>query len=421
MAGETAAPTAVGEVGIGPSLAIACIVIVALDLRPGLVSIGPILPAIRAEFALSHTAAALLTSIPDLLLGVLALPTPWLVRNFGRDRTVIGALVLLGAAMVLRALAPGAVWLLLATAGVGGGIAVAGTLVGVFIKAAFPRRAALMMGIYAMALSAGSTLAAGLTGPITLAFGSWRAGAGAWAVLGLGAIAAWRLIARRAAKGATTAGPSPRRPLPWTNGLAWRVALYFGGLNLLFYALIAWLAPIYQERGLSATRAGLLLAAFTLVFTFATLAFGLLSKSTDRRFWLALAAGLGGVGIGGLALAPTAAPFAFAAVAACGLGGAFTLAMTLPLDNTETADEATAWNAFVMLIGYVIASVGPLSVGVLRDLCGGFSPALYMLLAVSLSMLALSPFLRPRASMAPAASLATHLAGGQARQQPPVE
>lgn len=52
----------------GAQVAIAAIVFVAIILRLGIVSIGPILPAIREHFRLSHALAALMTTIPDFLM-----------------------------------------------------------------------------------------------------------------------------------------------------------------------------------------------------------------------------------------------------------------------------------------------------------------------------------------------------------------
>ena len=371
----------------------------ALDLRPGLVSIGPILPAIRAQFALSHTEAALLTSIPDLLLGLLALPTPRLAWRFGGDTTIISALVLLGVAMEARALAPDTASLLLATAGVGAGIAIAGALIGTVIKASFPTRAAFVMSIYATALSGGSTLAAALTGPILREAGGWKPAAGAWGVLSVAAIAAWTVFVRRTAAVATlgAAPPPVRHDLPWRNRIAWRIALYFGGVNLLFYSPVSWMAPLFEERGLSVTQAGLVLASFTLAFTVATPVFGLLSRSEDRRSLLAVSACLAVAGLAAMAAFPSMSPFIYVPIIAAGGGGAFTLSMTLPLDNTDSADEATAWNAFVLVVGYLIAAAGPLTMGALRDATGGFTASIIMLLAVSVGMLALTPFLLPYA------------------------
>lgn len=94
-----------------------------------------------------------------------------------------------------------------------------------------------------------------------------------------------------------------------------------------------------------------------------------------------------------MVLAPDSAPFVYLPVTAFGMGGAFTLGMTLPLDNTGSAAEAGAWTAFVLMVAYLIASTGPLSVGALRDLTGSFSASWVLLLAVALGMLALTPFL----------------------------
>lgn len=72
--------------------AIACIALVAVDLRPGIVSVGPLLAQIRVEFGISNTQASLLTAIPNVFMGLLAIPTPWLARRFGRDRVILAAL-----------------------------------------------------------------------------------------------------------------------------------------------------------------------------------------------------------------------------------------------------------------------------------------------------------------------------------------
>ncbi|MGI3903158.1 MAG: hypothetical protein ACRYGP_03445 [Janthinobacterium lividum] len=103
-------------------------------------------------------------------MGLLALPTPWLVRRFGRDPVLLGALLLLCVATLGRSLSADVTTLLLATAGVGAGIAIAGALMAGFVKARFPTKAAMMMGIYATALSLGSTLSAGATGPVAANF-----------------------------------------------------------------------------------------------------------------------------------------------------------------------------------------------------------------------------------------------------------
>jgi MFS transporter, CP family, cyanate transporter len=383
---------------ISASLAIVAVILVALGLRPSIVSIGPILPSIISEFRLSHATASLLTSIPDLLMGLFALPTPWLARRFGRDAVLLFALVLLSASTLGRAYTGTTFSLLASTAGVGIGIAMAGTLIAGFIKARFASQAAFLMGIYATALSVGSTVAAALTGPVaTAAPGGWRLASGMWtSVIVIGAFAWAAVTLSERKRRAIVAAPSVVHSLPIRDGKAWLVALFFACVNLLFYSILAWTAAMYQEAGATTATAGLILATFMAVFTVANPIFGWLSRDEDRRGWLAVGAGLAMVGLVAIAIAPKAAPFLWISICAFGLAGTFTLGMTLPLDNTRSVSEANAWNAFVLMVGYIIASAGPLIIGEVRDASGNFGLAYWLLAAIATSMLMLTPFLKPR-------------------------
>ena len=378
-------------------LAILAIGLIGIDLRPGIVSIGPILPQIRSAFEMSHAQASLLTAIPDLLMGLLAFPTPWLARRLGRDRVIFAALILLCIAMLIRARATGLAGLLLSTAGVGSGIAIVGALMGGFVKASFPKNVALLIGFYATVLSLGSTVSAASTYPLAASLaGGWRSAAGLWSWLGIPAVFAWMLVSGHERKRPKTDKP-PTAPAkaPLGNPTAWCIALFFACDNLLFYAFLSWTAPMYGEMGLSPTKSGLLLASFTATFMIANPIFGALSKSHDRRRWLAISGAFVVVGTAALAAAPKLAPFVWIPLIAFGLGGAFTLGMTLPLDHARDADEANTWTAFVLTIGYLIAASGPFVVGLLRDITGGFREATVILVLVGVAMLAITPFLRP--------------------------
>ncbi|WP_124671886.1 hypothetical protein [Burkholderia cepacia] len=80
------------------AVGLVCLVLIGVNLRPGIVSIGPLLP-----------------SIPDVLMGLPALPTPWLARRFGRDRVILAALFVLFAATLGRAFAGSVAQILLLT------------------------------------------------------------------------------------------------------------------------------------------------------------------------------------------------------------------------------------------------------------------------------------------------------------------
>lgn len=383
-------------------LLVVAIVVIAMALRPGIASIGPVLPLISREFSLTHAAASLLATIPVLLMGLLALPSPWLARRFGRNGVLLASLMVLFVSMAARTLASNVPVLLLTTAGVGAGIATAGTLFAGLIKSRFPKKVARMMSIYAIALAFSSTVSAAATGPIAAFAGAdgWRLGTGIWTPVALIAVCAglgifmWERRACAAnVPSATTTSRAARLPL--TNRTAWRVALFFACDNFLFFALLSWTSPIFQEHGLSAASAGIVLATYTVAFTLGIPVFGALSRAHDRRRWLAVCGALAVAGTLGLAWAPLLMPHVWIAIAAFGLGGGFTLGMTLPLDSVHSADEANTWNAFVMTVGYLLAAAGPWLVGSLRDMTGAFHAPVWLLFIVALGMLALTPFLAP--------------------------
>ncbi|MGI4953384.1 MAG: MFS transporter [Janthinobacterium lividum] len=389
---EAGAPAAVSA-----KVAIAAIILVAVGLRPGIVAVGPVLPSIISEFRLSHAMASLLTSIPDVVMGLLALPTPWLARRFGRDRVMLAALGLLLMSVAGRTFSTGTVALLAMTVGVGAGIAITGALIAGFIKARFASKAAVVMGVYATALSLGSTMSAAVTGPVAVASTEgWRLATGMWSILPLLGIAGWlsvTLSERRLR--ARVLAPAQKIRLPLRSPTAWLVALFFACDNFLFYALLTWTSPMYREAGQSATTAGLVLASFTAAFMVGNPVLGWSSRSQDRRGWLAICAALVVAGLVVTAVAPGLAPFVSIPVCAFGLGGGFTLGMTLPLDNTDSVEEANVWNAFALTVGYLVAAAGPLIVGWLRDVTGNFQPAMWLLVAVSVIMLCFTPFLHP--------------------------
>ncbi|RON57817.1 MFS transporter [Pseudomonas frederiksbergensis] len=372
------------------------LLILSLALRPAIISIGPILLDIRQAFNLSFTQASLLTSIPDLCMGFLALASPLLAKRFGINGTVIGSLVLLGLGVVLRSWMESVAGLLLTTFIIGIGIAVAGSLIGGWIKEFYSAHAPMFMGIYSTGLSLGATAAAAGTGALASSTGSWRMGAGIWVILCVTGIFSWLCLAKSHTSPIDRPQTQDRVRLPWGNPKAWLIALYFGCSQFLGYAMLAWLASSMFQMHTSAIAPSYLLSAFTLIFTVANFGTGAIAgKSTDRRLLIAVSSSLTVLGLAGLAFISTIPSIVFIASTAVGLGAAFTLGMTLPLDQTHSAQQANAWTVFTLFIGYLIAAVGPFGFGALRDLSGGFAMPYLLLTAVAVLMLVLTPLLKP--------------------------
>lgn len=393
--------------------AVVGLLVLSIALRPAIVSIGPILLLIQQHFHLNFTQAALLTSIPDVCMSIFALGAPKLIQRFGTDRCVVVALTLLGASTLLRALSPSPLFLLGSTFLISVGIAVAGALIGGWIKSHFPHRAAFFMGIYAAGLSLGATLGAVFAAPIAELTQSWRFSAGVWSILCVTAVISWVWMSRYFVTGAQGAKThiKPAVPLPWADPQAWLVALNFGAGQFVVYALFAWLAPASSETAISQLPSGVLLGVFTAVFAIASVGAGMMpGNAHDRRLMLGASSLLAALGMGGLWLAPGLAPTLYVVLAAIGLGMGFTVAMTLPLDNVATPEQASAWTVFMLFIGYLIAALGPLSFGALRDHTASYTLSYEMLFAVTVLMVCFAPMLKPARTSRLAATIERKLA-----------
>jgi MFS family permease len=133
---------------------------------------------------------------------------------------------------------------------------------------------------------------------------------------------------------------------------------------------------------------------------------GLLSllAPRHRRRWLALTLILITFGFCAAGLVPLAtswAPWAWVVVLGLGIGGLFPLALTLPLNYSADANEASRLTAMTFFVGYVVAAIGPVAVGTLRDATGGYAVPFVGLAALSVGMLVAAFRFRPRPAPRP--------------------
>ena len=156
-----------------PWLLLLGLVLVALNLRPALSSLAPLLNQVRDDTGLSAAAAGLLTTAPVLCLGLFAPLAPRLARRIGAERSVLLILFCLAGGIVLRSLFP-VFGLFAGSVLAGASIGIIGVLLPGIVKRDFPRQAGVMTGVYTMALCLGAALAAGATAPLEKLFGNWE-------------------------------------------------------------------------------------------------------------------------------------------------------------------------------------------------------------------------------------------------------
>lgn len=346
------------------------LVLIGLNMRPLLTSIGPLLPQLRAASGMSFTVASLLTALPMIAMGGLALAGGWINRHIReRDSVAIGLLMItLGA--LLRELAPHSV-VLLSSALLGGiGIGVIQVVMPTVIKRQYQRRMPQVMGLWSAALMGGGGLGAALTPWIAGQSEFWYSSLAWWAAPAIIALIGWWPQSR----GSTRADPgSAQSSIRITrNPRAWSLGLYFGVINGGYGSLIAWLPPYYMQLGNSAQFSGTLLALMTVGQTAGALLLPLLARHEDRRRLLLVALALQMIGFLGFILWPAYLSVLWAIACGVGLGGAFPLCLVLALDHAGHPVISGKLVAFMQGMGFIIAGLSPYLSGLLRSMSGDF-------------------------------------------------
>ncbi|MEU1246134.1 MFS transporter [Micromonospora arida] len=376
--------------------------LVALNLRAVVTSLGALLDEVRDGLGLSGVTAGLVTTLPTIAFAGLGALTPWLVRRVAPARVLVVAMFALAVGQVLRVVTDSALIFVLTSALALSGIAVANILLPMLVKQHFPHRTGLVTGAYTMALTVGTTVAAASAVPIAHAFGSWRAGLGVWAAMAAVAVLPWVPLALRARAAARRATPTavaatPTRVRPARTRLGWAMAVYFGAQSLSGYAIMGWLAQLFRDAGYQPESAGLLLAGVTalgvpIALLMPTLA-GRLGTLRPLVLGLTTASALAYLG---LALAPHGAALLWVALLAIGQG-AFPMILTAIGLRARTAEGTVALSAFAQSTGYVIAALGPLMVGILYEATGGWTaPIGFLLGALAVQTTAGMAIARPR-------------------------
>ena len=346
-------------------------VLVALNLRPALSSMAPLLGEVSEYLGLSAAQAGLLTTLPVLCLGLFAPLAPILARRFGTERVVLGILLVLGAGIVLRSYL-GETGLFAGSILAGASIGVIGVLLPGIIKRDFAGHAGTMTGVYTMALCLGAALAAGATVPLSHYFDdSWQLGLGFWAVPAVIAAIFWLPQAGKR-NGAHNVAYRVRGLL--RDPLAWQVTLYMGLQSSLSYIVFGWLPSILIGRGLTPTQAGLVMSGSVIVqLVTALTAPWLATRGKDQRLAIVLVMSMTLAGLFGCLYAPLDGLWGWAIVLGLGQGGTFSLALTLIVLRSRDAHVAANLSGMAQGIGYTVASMGPFAVGLVHELTGGWN------------------------------------------------
>ncbi|WP_407316524.1 MFS transporter [Isoptericola halotolerans] len=374
-------------------LALAALLLVAVNLRAPLTALAPVADEVAAGLGLTSAGVGLLTSIPVLTFALCTPGAAVLVGRWGPERAIaLGLLAIVGGTLLRSSGSIGTA--LVGTAVLGAGITVGNVAVPVVITRDFRRRAAGVTGAYTATMNAGSTVTTLCTVPLAVAFG-WQWALAGWAVLAVVALIAWvpagRSLARRHAGVHTPrpGDPATAGPPPVQRGLAVLLMIAFAGQTSGYYAMSTWLPTILADRiGFEAAAAGGAAAPFQLAAVAGAflVPLGLAGRLSERTvatvlcaFWLTLPAAL--------LLAPQAW-WVGVCLAGAAQGGIFTVIFTLIARRSPSVAAARRTSAVVQTGGYACGAAVPTVLGAVHESSGGWTAPLLGVVALLVAMTA---------------------------------
>ena len=368
-------------------------------------SIAPMVAPIEAELGLTHAAMGSIMGAWQLVYIFSAVPCGLLLDRMGGRRALLIGIALIAASGLGRAVAADYWTFLLAVMlfGLGGPIISSGAPK--MVAALFTgSQRGMAMGIYMTGPAVGGVICLGLTNSWLLpVLGGWRQVMLLWTGAALVAAATWWVLGRRfpiepdepssgpAPIAAPRGGSSQFAPMAelWRTP-AVRLVLFMGvGIFLFNHGLNGWLVELLRVGGMDASTAGYWATVPTIVGIVGSLLIPRWAVG-ERRF--AILAALCVLALAASILlrftesVPLTAGLILQGVAKSSLMTVLVLTLVeLPEVGDRRAGAATGLFFSAAEVGGVL---GPLGMGVLYDLSGGFHSSLTALTAVACLLLA---------------------------------
>jgi CP family cyanate transporter-like MFS transporter len=373
------------------------LLLIALNLRIGVASVGPVLTSIRDDLGLSATAASLLTTIPVVAFGAFAFLAPWLTRRLGMHQLLGLAMAALAVGIALRR-QPSLASLFAGTVVVGAAIAIANVVMPAVIKHDFPNRVGPWMGVYSTSLFLSAAIADGLTVPLMpLAGGHWRRALALWTIPAVAACLLWLPQFFRAAAhpGPSRTGSQGEAEVPFlgrgqpsfrailADPVAIAVTAFMGVQSTGYYVTLTWLPTLLQDHGMDPHGAGWMLS----YSAFPGIAAALVSPALARRIrptWVPIVASVlcYAAAYAGLAVAPLRAPYLWMTLLGLGQGASISLSLSYIAWRSRDARQTAQVSTMAQGFGYLLASLGPIAIGAIHAASRNWTVPLAVLAAL---------------------------------------
>lgn len=365
-------------------------------LRLTILAMPPVISIVQRDLGLSGIQIGILSGLPVIFFAVAAVPGSLLIARVGVVTTLVVGLLVAAVGSGLRALAPEAGSLYLATMLMAAGVAAMQPAMPAAVRQWIPTHIGLGTAVYTNGLIVGEivTVAVMLPAVVPLVGGSWRVGIAAWSLPMLLIALLVYALGPRALPATAGSAAVPRPPWwpDWRDPLVWRLGAILGSVNSVYFCTNAFL-PGYLD---SVERSDLISAALT-AFNFgqlpASLLLLLVADRVERRVWPYVLLGLLALAsLGGVAVTASAWTVAWAGLLGFACGAALALGLALsPL--LSAPPDVPRVSAAMFTVSYGLAMTVSVLSGAIWDWTGTARAAFLPIALAALPMIVLTPSL----------------------------
>lgn len=343
------------------------ILLIAINLRTPITTLGPLVGTIRNDLHFSGTLAGFLTTLPLLAFAAISPFVSKWSRKYGVELVLFLALISITLGNLIRPLGNISI-LLFGTLLIGIGIAAGNVLIPSVIKKEFPFKLGLMTGVYSIFMNLIAATASGLATPIARNkhFG-WQGTLWLFGTISIIALIVWSLQLRH-----------NRMEKKNTKNL-------HAAHKSIWKSPVAWLPNILAEQGIDLVTGGIVLSILQFSVMPITFIMPIIAgKMKNQIFLVILTTVLWLIGLGGIMMETGNLVIVIIAAILYGIAGgsAFSLSMMFFSLRTRTAQQSADLSGMAQSIGYLIAAICPTLFGALHDWSGSYAVTMWLLVAV---------------------------------------
>ena len=368
-------------------------------LIPGIIMIGvalrapfTVLPVVLTDIAdglqVPVSSLGLLTSLPLIMFALCSVFAPRLAQKMSLEKLFALVLVVLTLGSLIRVF--NLPLLYTGTIILGAAIAILNVLLPSLIQANQPHRIGFLTTLYITSMGLSITILSALAVPI-VQMSSWRGLIWVSTLICFVILLVWLPNVKYSHHLASKQQGKQEQGALLKNPRVWALILFGGLQSLLFYTSMTWLPTLGQQAGLSTDTTGLLAAVFSLIslpFSMTIPSLTARLKARQRLVMISLVSAAGLIGIAMLLIRTDS--FAYWLILNLLIGMSVSalfpyLMVTFSL-KTSTPAQTAQVSGLAQTGGYILAAFGPSLFGYSFDLFHSWTPAILILLGLTIIM-----------------------------------